>query len=130
MRISDWSSDVCSSDLFCDGSGDEVWCTRGQAKVHGRFGLRVDTGMEVDQVVVDRRRDGAGLRICSRCAVMCRGPDRNAAPMLPQGCNIVEDRKSVVEGKSVAVRVDHGGRRFIKKKISIEIKEKILSEKI
>lgn len=76
---------------FCDGSGDEVWCTGGQAKVHGRFGLRVDTGMEVDQVVVDRRRDGAGLRVCSRCAVMCRGPDRNAAPMLPQGCNIVEE---------------------------------------
>ena len=36
--------------------------------------------MEVDQVVVDRRRDSAGLRVCSRCAVMCRGPDRNAAP--------------------------------------------------
>src|SRR3546814_18493437 len=27
-----------------------------------------------------------------------------------------EDRKSVVEGKSVSVRVDRGGRRFIKKK--------------
>src|SRR3546814_17266163 len=26
------------------------------------------------------------------------------------------DRKSVVEGKSVSVRVDHGGRRIIKKK--------------
>src|SRR3546814_17290307 len=27
------------------------------------------------------------------------------------------DRKSVVEGKSVSVRVDHGGRRIIKQKI-------------
>src|SRR3546814_15673629 len=30
-----------------------------------------------------------------------------------------EDRKSVVKGKRVAVRVDHGGRRNIKKKNSI-----------
>src|SRR3546814_13610875 len=29
---------------------------------------------------------------------------------------ISQDRKSVVEGKSVSVRVDHGGRRIIKKK--------------
>src|SRR3546814_15128401 len=29
----------------------------------------------------------------------------------------VKDRKSVVEGKSVSVRVDHGGRRIIKKKM-------------
>src|SRR3546814_16843704 len=29
--------------------------------------------------------------------------------------NIAEDRKSVVSGKSVSVRVDHGGRRIIKK---------------
>src|SRR3546814_14314347 len=25
MRISDWSSDVCSSDLYVDVSGDAVW---------------------------------------------------------------------------------------------------------
>src|SRR3546814_13923192 len=31
--------------------------------------------------------------------------------------NARTDRKSVVWGKSVSVRVDHGGRRFIKKKI-------------
>src|SRR3546814_11993780 len=34
-----------------------------------------------------------------------------------QGDEPVGDRKSVVEGKSVSVRVDLGGRRFIKKKI-------------
>src|SRR3546814_13041425 len=38
----------------------------------------------------------------------------NAAELLPR---LVErDRKSVVEGKSVSVRVDLGGRRIIKKK--------------
>src|SRR3546814_16573745 len=31
-------------------------------------------------------------------------------------CFVVEDRKSVVEGQSVSVRVDLGGRRIIKKK--------------
>src|SRR3546814_12267977 len=31
-----------------------------------------------------------------------------------------EDRKSVVEGKSVSVRVDLGGRRIIKKKNTVE----------
>src|SRR3546814_18500269 len=30
--------------------------------------------------------------------------------------DLARDRKSVVEGKSVSVRVDHGGRRFIIKK--------------
>src|SRR3546814_11286669 len=42
----------------------------------------------------DRSVDGAGRRRCPRA----------------------EDRKSVVEGKSVSVRVDLGGRRIIKKK--------------
>src|SRR3546814_12313963 len=39
------------------------------------------------------------------------GPDG-----LRQSMRLLEDRKSVVEGKSVAVRVDLGGRRIIKKK--------------
>src|SRR3546814_11843740 len=34
------------------------------------------------------------------------------------------DRKSVVEGKSVSVRVDLGGRRIIKKKNKIKIKKR------
>src|SRR3546814_15219556 len=77
MRISDWSSDVCSSDLLRAG------------------GRR------------DRRRDAPGQR-------------RGAAPRrrgrrLRRGRRRT-DRKSVVSGKSVSVRVDLGGRRIIKKK--------------
>src|SRR3546814_13255363 len=49
------------------------------------------------------------------------GPAREVTANMPS-VNSVEsfiaypDRKSVVEGKSVSVRVDLGGRRFIKKK--------------
>src|SRR3546814_20745451 len=38
------------------------------------------------------------------------------AALLAAACRANGDRKRVVEGKSVAVRVDLGGRRFIKKK--------------
>src|SRR3546814_18194461 len=34
----------------------------------------------------------------------------------PIGCAVPSDRKSVVTGKSVSVRVDHGGRRILKNK--------------
>src|SRR3546814_19023006 len=76
MRISDWSSDVCSSDL----------------------------------------------------------PERNRALLEEAGFEVISpffrslwftgwwgrDRKSVVKGKSVSVRVDLGGRRIIKKKRNMQ----------
>src|SRR3546814_15042850 len=74
MRISDWSSDVCSSDL--PGPGPEKRATSPAAT--GTVG-----GLAGDE-------DG--------------------------GAGEEPDRKSVVEGKSVSVRVDLGGRRIIKKK--------------
>src|SRR3546814_19351907 len=45
--------------------------------------------------------------------------DRGAAERIAEAT--AQDRKSVVEGKSVSVRVDLGGRRLIKKKINIFI---------
>src|SRR3546814_15860644 len=99
MRISDWSSDVCSSDL--------------------------QNKMQYDKVVdfvEDAKRNGA--------RVLCGGeaPDSpgffypvTIVADATDGMRIVDeeqfgDRKSVVSGKSVSVRVDHGGRRIIKKK--------------
>src|SRR3546814_19325125 len=97
MRISDWSSDVCSSDLPAPHpaepprfEGRTHWAgievTRGTRErgLGGRAVAREERGQHGAQV-----RDGEGLR---------------------------QDRKSVVEGKSVSVRVDLGGRRIIKKK--------------
>src|SRR3546814_18106319 len=70
MRISDWSSDVCSSDLGI---------------------LR--------RSIIDHQHRQRHFAIGQR-------PAMNSWP----------DRKSVVSGKSVSVRVDLGGRRIIKKK--------------
>src|SRR3546814_15559848 len=98
MRISDWSSDVCSSDLQVDLPTEILLDTNPRAR--RRATLRVGRGghQRPDQraqvphggMVADPQRDG----------VVYPG----------------EDRKSVVSGKSVSVRVDLGGRRIIKKK--------------
>src|SRR3546814_7697520 len=76
MRISDWSSDVCSSDLSTLSD------------------------------VVKQLERRLGVRLLQRTTRVVR-------PTLDGEA----DRKSVVEGKSVSVRVDLGGRRIIKKKI-------------
>src|SRR3546814_15815392 len=84
MRISDWSSDVCSSDLRGNHSM-RVWidadaCPKAAKELVVKFALK-------------RRFE----------VVLVAGQ-----PQI--------DRKSVVSGKSVSVRVDLGGRRIIKKK--------------
>src|SRR3546814_11163109 len=84
MRISDWSSDVCSSDL---GS----WRRPSPARAC-RFPPRAD------------KRN-------ARCP-SCR---RSLPPQSPDDRGS-QDRKSVVKGKSVSVRVDLGGRRINKTK--------------
>src|SRR3546814_16531629 len=81
MRISDWSSDVCSSDLEEQPLQD----------------LRT-----LPAVIGKQRR-----AFCKK-AHDCVGFGKHAA---------VVDRKSVVLGKSVSVRVDLGCRRIIKKNI-------------
>src|SRR3546814_15169929 len=90
MRMSDWSSDVCSSDL--------------------RLGHRV---REVGQLVHIHlspfpSRSGEGRGHVSYSAAMAVGSESGS---------LIEsrDRKSVVKGKRVSVRVDHGGRRIVKK---------------
>src|SRR3546814_14555733 len=99
MRISDWSSDVCSS-----GLGESL---RGYRKQ-----------LRGDQMGTE---DGSSAGVCSathgrdkdrwRCAVVARDRVRGG------GCaGRCADRKSVVWGKGVSVRVDLGGRRIINKK--------------
>src|SRR3546814_3067389 len=80
MRISDWSSDVCSSDLRYH---------RGTVRRH-----------------LQMARLGQGRP--------CLGHRHRLYGTGGHG-----DRKSVVSGKSVSVRVDLGGRRIIKKKKEI-----------
>src|SRR3546814_20244403 len=103
MRISDWSSDVCSSDLaslvrLCSAEPGAVSPVLGLCRQHHRT-LRE---FRARAVGVCRLRQ-APVRAACRCQ---RWPQ----------CDGRLDRKSVVSGKSVSVRVDLGGRRTIKKK--------------
>src|SRR3546814_13082288 len=108
MRISDWSSDVCSSDLYarapiepCPAGSRPTW--------FGSMRQGVDNlafGNDAGVAGVTPLRDFRTQRCkVGQLAIDFRDVDRR-------------DRKSVVEGKSVSVRVDLGGRRIIKKKIT------------
>src|SRR3546814_14708146 len=83
MRMSDWSSDVCSSDLIA--SACCAWRLQPGSRHGGnRHAQHADAIERIEKVA------------------------HNNLPMC-------EDRKSVVSGKSVSVRVDLGGRRIINK---------------
>src|SRR3546814_21167623 len=89
MRISDWSSDVCSSDLE---QGDY------DATLLGEY---------------VRSRNG------SQTGVIIAGPGELFYTPGETEDPFSLDRKRVVSGKSVSVRVDLGGRRIDKNKIHI-----------
>src|SRR3546814_12375082 len=104
MRISDWSSDVCSSDLLLratGGVGAVAWTVRHPLRVPAIRRVPRRTGGLPD---ADRHR-----------GLATGGPRPDERP----GPNGGADRKSVGEGKSVSVRVDLGGRRILKKKHTI-----------
>src|SRR3546814_11667048 len=102
MRISDWSSDVCSSDLYWG-----AWPEAGDRLTQAI--LTDDNASIAGEYEANARHLAA---ICQKkyfyVAIAFRGL---VGAVL---CHI--DRKSVVEGQSVSVRVDLGGRRIIKKK--------------
>src|SRR3546814_17969863 len=92
MRISDWSSDVCSSDLLLkDMLGGSprmrTICRKSGTRLTASIRLLIATGSSIKSGVMTNT---------------VRTPLR--------------DRKCGVSGKSVAVRVDLGGRRIVKKK--------------
>src|SRR3546814_12813305 len=94
MRISDWSSDVCSSDLVATVPDRRRVAAR--RDLHARF-----YGQRQRCARLGEHVGRFGLHL---------GGVSGHVPALGQ------DRTSVVQGKSVSVRVDLGGRRIIKKK--------------
>src|SRR3546814_11993951 len=105
MRISDWSSDVCSSDLRCVErlvdrklAGQPVFELRPEVDLVGEA-LVVDD----DEQVEVRAIPFGGMRLVD-----------------PAAAGIAADRKGVVGGKRVQVREDCGGGRIIKKKRKAE----------
>src|SRR3546814_18061036 len=93
MRISDWSSDVCSSDLIY------------RALLQTRRDLGVLILLDTSSSVKDLAPDGRTIQQQQIALGWELASTLDAA-----------DRKSVVSGKSVSVSVDIGGRRIIKKK--------------
>src|SRR3546814_13389406 len=119
MRINDWSSDVCSSDLFDEAAakagaamtdlaeyvGSQPGTADGYVLGAETFAKMILTNEGVDTPLAELERIGR--------ADLKRNQDALKAACATYAAG---DRKSVVEGKSVSVRVDLGGRRHIKKK--------------
>src|SRR3546814_20387868 len=112
MRISDWSSDVCSSDLpvdvsIAEDSDDETapkdrHCGTHWARVHGNAGLG-ELSVEPQEVPIGP----SGHEIETSKSGQARRNDCNA--LVRASSTARADRTSVAWGKSVAVRVDIGG---------------------
>src|SRR3546814_17996327 len=103
MRISDWSSDVCSSDLVSSGMVTKQ--RYGQQK----GGQKRATLASLKKNIKDIAQGDEDLLLqdlfkSKFCSHITTSHDDSI------------DRKSVVSGTSVSVRVDLGGRRIIKKK--------------
>src|SRR3546814_14586857 len=117
MRISDWSSDVCSSDLLKAYAELPAVPERRRlaTRSHGRWAgrlwrrLRPNTPRitiaEPASVELQRLRRALGAASTAEPSDLCI-----VAAGRPRGIG----RKSVVSGTRVAVRVDLGGRRIIK----------------
>src|SRR3546814_18203851 len=114
MRISDWSSDVCSSDLGlrkgrCHHAGARALQRRAELPADS---LEEFCAERLVELATDRRADlviDLGARRQSRTTL------RSSSDSARRGPDDL-DRKSVVEGQSGSVSVDLGGRRFYKKK--------------
>src|SRR3546814_12560639 len=97
MRISGWSSDVCSSDLSTYGTLT--------LNADGSYSYALDNANSAVQGL------SAGQILTEIFSYTITDGDGDPAT----------DRKSVVSGKSVSVRVDIGGRRIIQTKHLIQI---------
>src|SRR3546814_11622940 len=98
MRISDWSSDVCSSDL---GGGKELL-----VKLYNDIGGNVESFLSGPMP--------------TQAFGWFKKPVTKTADLKGLKFRTNGDRKSVVSGKSVSVRVDLGGRSISKKKKETE----------
>src|SRR3546814_14871756 len=112
MRISDWSSDVCSSDL---GGEDHLSCAGGEIAPVFRS-ARLDN----HRIALRRAGDVERTRDLEIFAFVIglmnlRRIDYDAGFLVADE-GVVLDRKRVVWGKGVAVSVDIGGSRINKKK--------------
>src|SRR3546814_18201931 len=105
MRISDWSSDVCSSDL----GRVQLGVARQDGELHQRQVRGVTGGMSAATATRPCRNERAGSTVNARAIALRPSSIGNAMPRR-------SDRTSVGSGKSVSVRVGLGGSSSIQKK--------------
>src|SRR3546814_18790447 len=114
-RISDWSSDVCSSDLGCPRPA----CPSPARYDRSRPDLPGPVCTQSGERLGRRHEPGACLPphpLAFRLAGQVLDRRLAVDPGQEQPGQQRRDRKSVVKGKSVSVRVDLGGCRIIKTK--------------
>src|SRR3546814_19031926 len=109
MRISDWSSDVCASDLAAPSS--RTGRDRLRRPASGRPSGGVPSPAPADRYWSSLTPPHA-VTVLESATRPCAEYVRRG----PANPDTRKDRQSVVWGKSVSVRVDLGGRRNIKKK--------------
>src|SRR3546814_20660021 len=112
MRISDWSSDVCSSDLAL---ATAQWL-QGEAYVRLNEIDRARPLIDHAWSTVSKRAPSSKL---AGDIMLSRGGVHSAIPDVAAALADYTDRQNVVSGKGVEDRVDSGGRRIIKKKKKI-----------
>src|SRR3546814_12404262 len=108
MRISDWSSDVCSSDLH----DLDLALLRGIALLDCTIEVIFSARQALEGTLDIVGLGGQGVQASQGRFLRAAGLDDGGV----EQAEARGDRKSVVEGKSVSVRVAHGGRRRSKKK--------------
>src|SRR3546814_14290112 len=119
MRISDWSSDVCSSDLGGLYGYAAMRVVQGKLDARETERQAVAQGNQLGAAFGRQHAGHAGGVEHFALAVFLRGQQpvglrAHAHAALRAGATL-RDRKSVVWGKSGSVRVHLGGRRSLKK---------------
>src|SRR3546814_21043883 len=119
MRISDWSSDVCSSDL----DNEISWLRwEGLDPLDSAFAGFVAPALAIRRSYPELRQPdflhGEPVEVAGSPNVQRLGAE--GTPLQEDGgrdpiVKVIGDRMSVGLGKSVSVRVDPGGRRIIQK---------------
>src|SRR3546814_17060752 len=110
MRISDWSSDVCSSDLIKRQLSQYIQQPIVSVIVNnfaGTFSQQVR--------IVGATERPASLPYRANMTLLDEMISVGGLSEYAAGNKDSLERKSVVQGKSVSVRVDLGGRRIFKK---------------
>src|SRR3546814_17250919 len=112
MRISDWSSDVCSSDLLDRAPPFRV----GERAQHPiERGAQSSSRVRVVKPPAASHSSALFSSTVTQKVQICPSGSRARWVRPPENC-VSGDRKSVVWGKSVSVSVDLGGSGIIKKK--------------